>query len=100
MGRFESKFQNTTIIKNFTPVNEVEEDMKEEFYYKLQATFNKTRRRDLTLVMGNLNTKVGLDNKERELIMGTQGVGIINENRELFCNFCITNGLVIGRTLF
>ena len=50
--------------------------------------------------MGDLNAKVGSDNWDRELVIGTHGEGTINENGELFCDFCMTNGLVIGRTLF
>ena len=100
IASFESKCQNTTIIQTYAPTNDAEEDTKEDFYYQLQAAFNKTKRRDLTIVMGDLNAKVGSDNKDRESITGTQGVGSINENGELFCDFCATNGLVIGGILF
>ena len=31
---------------------------------------------------------------------GTRGDGVINENGEMFCDFCASNGLVIGGTLF
>lgn len=55
MGRFDSKCQNTTIIQTYiyAPMHKGEEDTKEEFYDKQQATFNKTRGGDLTLVTGN-----------------------------------------------
>jgi len=32
--------------------------------------------------------------------MGIHGDGVINENGEMFCDFCASNGLVIGGTLF
>ena len=50
--------------------------------------------------MADLNTKVGSDSKNQEMTMGTHGEGIMNENGELFCDFCATNGLVIGEQLF
>nr|KAG5710147.1 hypothetical protein BaRGS_006666 [Batillaria attramentaria] len=50
--------------------------------------------------MGDLNAKVGTDNTDRELIMGKHGTGTQNENGELFTEFCTTNDLVIGGTIF
>ena len=32
--------------------------------------------------------------------MGSHGKGVINMNGEMFCDFCGSNGLVIGGTLF
>jgi hypothetical protein len=32
--------------------------------------------------------------------MGMCGLGVKNENRELFIDFCTQNGLVIGGTMF
>ena len=99
-ARFESKCQNTIIIQVYAPTNEAEKEVKEEFYHQLQTAFNKRKGRDLIMVFGDLNAKVGSDNRNRETSMGTHGEGVINENGEMFCDFCASNGLVIGRTLF
>ena len=40
-------------------------------------------RRDLKILMGDLNAKIGADNTNRELVMGKHGVGVQNENGEL-----------------
>ena len=40
--------------------------------------------------------KVGSDNTGREEIMGKHGLGTMNENGELFADFCTFNDLVIG----
>ena len=50
--------------------------------------------------MGHLNAKVGTDNTNRELIMGRHGTGMQNENGEIFAEFCSSNELVIGGTIF
>ena len=50
--------------------------------------------------MGDLNAKVGNDNKSREEVMGNHGVGHINDNGERLCDFCSTNGLVVTGALF
>ena len=61
---------------------------------------DKIPKRDLKILMGDLNAKVGSDNTDKELIMGRYGVGEENENGELFSEFCMFNVLVIGGTLF
>ena len=61
---------------------------------------DKIPKRDLKILMGDLNAKVGSYNTDKELIMGRHGVGEENENGELFSEFCMFNVLVIGGTLF
>ena len=99
-ARFESKCQNTTIIQVYAPTNDAEEGVKEDFNQQLQSAYSKTKARDLTMVISDLNAKVGADNRNWEVSMGTHGEGVINENGEMFCDFCTSNGLVIGGTLF
>ncbi|XP_073820500.1 uncharacterized protein [Musca autumnalis] len=47
-----------------------------------------------------MNAKVGCVNTDFENVMGTNGLGTANENGELLKEFCGTNNLVIGGTLF
>ena len=54
--------------------------------------------KDVNIVMGDLNAKVGCCNSSLEHIMGKHGVGEINENGERFQDFCAFNNLVIGGT--
>ena len=58
-----------------------------------------TKERD-NACYGRPNAKVGNDNRGRETIMGSHGLGLLNENGELFTDFCEQNDLVIGSTLF
>ena len=55
---------------------------------------------DIIIIMGDLNAKVGADNSGIDRVMGRHGSGIINENGERLVEFCTTNNLVIGGTLF
>ena len=97
---FESKCQNTTIIQVYAPTNDAEEEEKEDFYQQLQSSYNKRKARDLTTVIGDLNVKAGSDNMNWEASMGPHGEGVINENGEMICDSCASNGLDIGGTLF
>ncbi|CAH8431747.1 unnamed protein product, partial [Heterobilharzia americana] len=46
---------------------------------------------------GDMNAKLRVDNTGRELTMGQEALGeVINENEELFAEFCTFNDLVIG----
>jgi hypothetical protein len=50
--------------------------------------------------MGDLNAKVGSSNAGYEEIMGQQGLEEMNENGERFADFCASNNLVIGGSIF
>lgn len=50
--------------------------------------------------MGDLNTKVGGGNTDREFIMGRHSIGTCSENGELFTNVCSSNYLVIDGTIY
>ena len=54
------------------------------------------------LLMGDLNAKIGCDNRgyEHEEVMGTQGLGEMNENGAKYADFCATNRHVIGGSIF
>ena len=101
-ARFNSKGRKTTIIQCYALTNVSEENAKEEFYNSLQSLtlLDRAPRRDLKILMGDLNAKVGENNTDKELIMGKHDVGTINENGELVTDFCAFNDLVIGGTIF
>jgi len=52
------------------------------------------------MVRGDLNPKVGADNKNFENAKGRQGLGNMNENGLRIAELCSNNNLVIGGTLF
>ena len=99
-ARFESKFQNVTIIQCYAPTNQADEEDKENFYEELQSIVDKTPKSDVTIVMGDLNAKIGSNNQGREKIMGKHGLGDKNENGDLFLDFCEMNELVVGGSVF
>ena len=53
---------NLSIIQCYAPSNDSNDRDKEAFYEQLQATLENVHCRDLLLLMGDLNTKVGSDN--------------------------------------
>ena len=51
-------------------------------------------------MLSDLNTKVGNDNITKEIIMGKEGVGTMNESGEMLTDFCEQSDLVIAGTVF
>ena len=70
---------------------------KVHFYEQVQSVMDKVSARDMKILMGDLNAKVGTDNTNRDLIMGRHGTGEQNENGELFAEFCTFNDLARQR---
>ncbi|VDP52751.1 unnamed protein product [Schistosoma margrebowiei] len=58
------------IIQWYAPTNDSNDDIKDQFYERLQSIIEKCPRNDLTILMGDLNAKVGIDNTGYEDIMG------------------------------
>ncbi|VDP63336.1 unnamed protein product [Schistosoma mattheei] len=88
------------IIQFYAPNNDYNEDAKDQFYDGLQSIGEKCPTKDPTILMGDLNAEVGMDNTRYEDIMGRHGLGERNENGERFANLCDFNKLVIGGTIF
>ncbi|VDO95361.1 unnamed protein product [Schistosoma margrebowiei] len=87
------------IIQCYAPTNDSNYDIKDQFYERLQSIIEKCPRKDFTILMGDLNAKVGIDNTGYEDITGRHGLGQRNENGERFANLCAFNKLVIGGTI-
>ncbi|VDP64481.1 unnamed protein product [Schistosoma curassoni] len=88
------------IIQCYAPTNDYNENAKYQFYDRLQSIVEKCPIKDFTILMRDLNAKVGMDNTGYEDIMGRHGLGERNESGERFANLCAFNKLVIGGTIF
>ncbi|XP_037106123.1 LOW QUALITY PROTEIN: craniofacial development protein 2-like [Syngnathus acus] len=91
---------NLQIIQCYGPTNNAEEEMKDNFYNQLQHLRQSRKEKDLTLLMGDINAKMGNNNNGYELAMGRHGLGTMNENGERFSDICADTNLVIGGTIF
>ncbi|VDP74033.1 unnamed protein product [Schistosoma mattheei] len=98
---FKTKEEGITknIIQCYAPTNDSNDDIKDQFYERLQSINEKCPTKDLTILMGDLN-EVGIDNTGYEDIMGQHGLGERNKNGERFANLCAFNESVTGGTIF
>ena len=77
------------------PIHDAELVEKEAFYRLLQADKKRVLATEALIIMCDLNAKVGSDNFGREITMGSQVGGNMNENEEMLCDFCGFNNMII-----
>ncbi|VDP83350.1 unnamed protein product [Schistosoma mattheei] len=87
------------VNQSYSPTNDYNEDVKDQFYDRLQSIVGKCPTNNLNILMVGLYAKVGMDNTGYEDIMGRHGLGEMNENGERFANLCAFNKLVIDGTI-
>ena len=78
----------------------MDDEVKSEFYARLQGVIDGVARKDLILLLGDFIAKVGSNNTGFEAVMGKHGLGEMSDNGELFADFCSFNMLVIGGSVF
>uniref|UniRef100_A0A336M488 CSON002588 protein n=1 Tax=Culicoides sonorensis TaxID=179676 RepID=A0A336M488_CULSO len=98
--RFRGTARNITVVQCYAPTEDADNEIKEAFYDVLNSTLASVPKRDLLILMGDFNAKVGSDNDAIEHVIGKHGVGEMNENGELLVECCGLNSLKIGGTMF
>ncbi|KAK7107318.1 hypothetical protein V1264_015265 [Littorina saxatilis] len=98
--RTKKKRINMDVIQCYAPTNDSEEEEKDDFYNRLLTIIQDRPKRNIIIVMGDFNAKIGSDNRGYEEIMGQQGLGEMNDNGERFADMCATSDLVIGGSVF
>ncbi|VDP69804.1 unnamed protein product [Schistosoma mattheei] len=91
---FKTKKEGITmnVIQCYAITNDGNDDIKDHFYERLQSIIENYPRKDLTILMGDLNVKAGMYNTGYEDIMERHELGEKNENGERFANLCaLTN---------
>ena len=74
--RFQGKLFNIMVIQVYAPTSNPEEAEVEQFYEDLQDLLELTPKKDVLLIIGDWNAKVG--SQETSGVMGKFGLGIWN----------------------
>ena len=79
---FQGKPFNITVIQVHVPTSNTEEDEVEWFYEDLQDLLELTPKKDVLLIIGDRNAKVG--SQEIAGVTGKFGLGVLNEAGQSF----------------
>ena len=86
------------VIQVYAPTSNAEEAEAEQFYEDLQDLLERIPKKDVFLIIGDWNAKVG--SQEIPGVTGKFGLGVRNEAGQRLIEFCQENSLVIANTLF
>ena len=95
---FQGKPFNIMVIQAYAPTSNTKEAEVERFYEDLQDLLELTPKKDILLITGDWNAKVGSQEIPGET--GKFGLGVQNEAGQRLIEFCQENTLVIAKTLF
>ncbi|PZC84076.1 hypothetical protein B5X24_HaOG205798 [Helicoverpa armigera] len=91
---------NFNLIQVYAPTSTARDDEIESFYKELESTIGKIANRELLIILGDLNAKVGSDAHQLSHCAGKFGLGQRNERGDRLIQFAADNGLVISNTFF
>jgi exonuclease III len=84
VAHFKTTIRNIVMIQCYAPTTIVEDVERQEFYVQPNEVLNKQKKKkDIIILGGDLNAKVGQDNVGLEHILGRHGLGERNENGQL-----------------
>ena len=86
------------VIQVCAPTSNAEEAEVERFYEDLKDLLELTTKKDVLVIIGDWNAKVG--SQETPGVTGKFGLGIRNEVGQRLIEFCQENAPVITNTLF
>ena len=96
---FQVKPFNITVIQVYALTSNTERAEIEQFYEGLQDLLELIPKKDVLFIIGDWNTKVGI--QEIPGVTGKFGLGVQNEaGQRLITEFCQENALGIANTLF
>ena len=89
----------TNLIQVYASASGNSDEDIESFYNDLQTIKDKIPKREITIIIGDYNAKIGgtIDNESG---IGEFGLGERNERGDLLANFCQSNDMVIINILF
>ena len=96
--RIQAKPHNITFIQCYAPTSLASDEEIDSFYNSLQETMDSIPNRDIKVVMGDFNAKVGQGSTN--MACGKFGLGEQNIRGEDLLEFCSSNNLTIANTLF
>ncbi|KAL6420080.1 hypothetical protein ACFW04_014145 [Cataglyphis niger] len=89
------------IIQVYAPTNDAKDEEVDKFYACLETLIGRISNREVVLILGDLNVKVGdtIDDVHLSRVVGRYDMGTRNEKGERLIQFCVYNNCSITKTL-
>jgi endonuclease/exonuclease/phosphatase family metal-dependent hydrolase len=89
------------LINAYAPTKDKTEEIKEQFYDDLQTMADKVPKSDLTIILGDVNAKLGKEQPAYQKIAGKHTLHEeTNRNGELLRDFAAANNMIVMSTQF
>ncbi|XP_065570214.1 craniofacial development protein 2-like [Artemia franciscana] len=98
--RLKGSVSNLTIIQLYATDTARSDKECEQFYFQLQSVTDQTPKKDMLIVMADLNAITDNDQIDRRDVMGSHGHGRLNGRGERLISFCRENDLYITNSAF
>ena len=97
--RINSKPNPISVLQVYAPTSAAADIEHEDFYSDLQSLIDSIPKKDVLIIQGDFNAKVGSTCLDSE-VMADEGLGEVNDSGHRLIDFCKQNALVIANTLF
>jgi len=98
--RIKGKYNNITLINAYAPTEDKTAEIKEQFYDDLQSMVDKVPKSDLTIILGDVNAKLGKEPAYQKITGKHTLHEETNRNGELLCDFAAANNMIVTSTQF
>jgi hypothetical protein len=98
--RIRGKFFNYTLINVYAPTEEKDNEVKELFYEKLVEVYDGAPKRDIKIILGDFNAKIGREVYYRPTIGKYSLHENSNENGTHVIDFAASRNMVVSSTYF
>ena len=88
------------VIQVYAPTSDSSDEELEMFYEQLDEGQKIARTRDLCIVCGDFNAKIGSNNEGWDHVMGKYGIGERNERGDRLLQFAQEKGLYVANTKY
>nr|XP_034830054.1 craniofacial development protein 2-like [Maniola hyperantus] len=94
----EAKPFNINLIQVYAPTADKDEVLVENFYSDIEIALKQTKKHEITLVMGDFNSKLGRGTVSD--IIGPYGLGVRNDRGDRLVQFCQENNFAVSNTYY
>ena len=99
-ARFSAKPLNITVIQVYTPTAMSSNEDIDDFYGELEEVLNDSPKKDIKVIMGDWNAKIGRDRDGWGTVMGRFGYGERNGRGERLLDFAVQHYMYSCNTKF